>query len=205
MGCSPFGRLISMAFGGSGKRPARKRSRHGRHREYSPQPPPQHVTSQSMLRTVVYRDDAPIVVGQPVHTIHPPATVQMPDGQQLHRPLPEADISPSPHVHAAAEHDQTGAEAVMYAVAGDVGYQPQVPGPHMAAGTGAVGYRYAPSPVPSAAWGDQHGERRREYFGGEYRYSYPTPMREGIYRMATDANRLTTMFSDENPNACSIT
>ena len=34
------------------------------------------------------------------------------------------------------------------------------------------------------------GERRRpEYFGGEYRY-YPTPVREGIYSIATDANRL---------------
>ena len=26
-------------------------------------------------------------------------------------------------------------------------------------------------------------------------------MREGIYRIATDANRLTTIFSEENPNA----
>uniref|UniRef100_A0A0D9VK46 Uncharacterized protein n=1 Tax=Leersia perrieri TaxID=77586 RepID=A0A0D9VK46_9ORYZ len=46
--------------------------------------------------------------------------------------------------------------------------------------------------------------RRHEYFSGEYRYSYPTPVREGIYRMATDANRLTTIFSEENPNACAI-
>ncbi|KAG0465311.1 hypothetical protein HPP92_019475 [Vanilla planifolia] len=30
-------------------------------------------------------------------------------------------------------------------------------------------------------------------FSGEYHY-YPTPIREGIYEIATDANRLTTIF-----------
>jgi hypothetical protein len=38
----------------------------------------------------------------------------------------------------------------------------------------------------------------------EYRSYYPMPVREGIYRIATDANRLTTIFSEENPNACAI-
>ncbi|XP_040377101.1 early nodulin-75-like [Oryza brachyantha] len=62
-------------------------------------------------------------------------------------------------------------------------------------------FRYTPSPLPR--W-EAATPRRHEYFSGEYRYSYPTPVREGIYRMATDANRLTTIFSEENPNACAI-
>lgn len=65
--------------------------------------------------------------------------------------------------------------------------------------------RYAPSPL--TRWemlGSSGTPRRHEYFSGEYRWSYPTPVREGIYSMATDANRLTAIFSEENPNACTI-
>lgn len=65
------------------------------------------------------------------------------------------------------------------------------------------GYMYGygqPSPLPRWA----ATPKRHEYFSGEYRY-YPTPVREGIYSIATDANdRLTTIFSEENPNACTI-
>ncbi|KAF0901372.1 hypothetical protein E2562_000255 [Oryza meyeriana var. granulata] len=66
-------------------------------------------------------------------------------------------------------------------------------------------YSYAPSPL--ARWemlGSAGTPRRHEYFSGEYRWNYPTPVREGIYSLATDANRLTTIFSEENPNACAI-
>jgi hypothetical protein len=59
--------------------------------------------------------------------------------------------------------------------------------------------RYVPSPLPR--WATT--PKRLEYFSGEYGY-YPTPVREGIYSIATDANRLTTIFSEENPNACTI-
>lgn len=77
--------------------------------------------------------------------------------------------------------------------------------PHGAAAPAPVqgpGYllRYTPSPLPR--W--EATPRRHEYFSGEYRSYYPTPVREGIYRIATDANRLTTIFSEENPNACTI-
>lgn len=58
---------------------------------------------------------------------------------------------------------------------------------------------YAPSPLPRL----EEGGRRQEFFGGEYRY-YPTPIRDGIYDIATDPHQLTTMFNEENPNACSI-
>ncbi|WOL15923.1 hypothetical protein Cni_G24704 [Canna indica] len=47
-------------------------------------------------------------------------------------------------------------------------------------------------------------ERRREYLGGDHDQLYPTPVREGVYKIATDCNRLATIFSEENPNACSI-
>ncbi|EES05635.1 proline-rich protein 2 [Sorghum bicolor] len=74
--------------------------------------------------------------------------------------------------------------------------------PAPAATQGQQGYllRYTPSPLPR--W--EATPRRHEYFSGEYRSYYPTPVREGIYRIATDANRLTTIFSEENPNACTI-
>jgi hypothetical protein len=99
------------------------------------------------------------------------------------------------------EHDDTQGP-------GDSGSAPgQQQGPHGAAPSpaqGRQGYlhllRYTPSPLPR--W--EATPRRHEYFSGEYRSYYPTPVREGIYRIATDANRLTTIFSEENPNACTI-
>jgi hypothetical protein len=85
---------------------------------------------------------------------------------------------------------------------GHQGYGPHGPAPgHQGQGHGPPGYfRYTPSPLPR--W--EATPKRHEYFSGEYRYSYPTPVREGIYSLATDANRLTTIFSEENPNACAI-
>ncbi|CAA6665468.1 unnamed protein product [Spirodela intermedia] len=54
-------------------------------------------------------------------------------------------------------------------------------------------YPYAVSPVPSAAW-------------VEHRYCSPTAAAppERIDGAATDVGGLTTIFSDENPNACRI-
>lgn len=67
-------------------------------------------------------------------------------------------------------------------------------------GYGGYGYMTSPLPVPTRGSGCVE---KRDYFGGEYNY-YPTPLREGIYKLASDANGLTTLFSEENPNACSI-
>uniref|UniRef100_A0A0A9GHF3 Uncharacterized protein n=1 Tax=Arundo donax TaxID=35708 RepID=A0A0A9GHF3_ARUDO len=61
---------------------------------------------------------------------------------------------------------------------------------------------YAPSPL--TRWDMLGTPRQHEYFSGEYRWYYPTPVREKIYSIATDANRLTSIFSEENPNACTI-
>nr|CAB3470457.1 unnamed protein product [Digitaria exilis] len=92
--------------------------------------------------------------------------------------------------------------------------QPQPPYPYSPApvpthgGQGGHGYaygygRYAPSPLPR--WEVMGTPKRHEYFSSEYRWCYPTPVREGIYSIATDANgRLSTIFSEENPNACTI-
>ncbi|XP_040381258.1 uncharacterized protein LOC102712642 [Oryza brachyantha] len=71
------------------------------------------------------------------------------------------------------------------------------------------GGRYACAASPLARWemlgaSSAGTPRRYEYFSGEYRWYYPTPVREGIYGLATDANRLTAIFSEENPNACAI-
>ena len=93
------------------------------------------------------------------------------------------------------EHDQAQGPGD----SGDAKGQQTAPAPAPAQGQGYL-LRYTPSPLPR--W--EATPRRHEYFSGEYRSYYPTPVREGIYRIATDANRLTTIFSEENPNACTI-
>lgn len=79
----------------------------------------------------------------------------------------------------------------------DLSHEPAQP--HLGHGY-AYGYgRYVPSPLPRWA----ATPKRHEYFSREYQ-CYPTPVREGIYSISTDANRLTSIFSEENPNACTI-
>uniref|UniRef100_A0ACD5YS10 Uncharacterized protein n=1 Tax=Avena sativa TaxID=4498 RepID=A0ACD5YS10_AVESA len=118
----------------------------------------------------------------------PPQHQQEQQQQQQHpehAPGQQQQQQQQPDQHAPGQHGPHGPAP---------GHQHQ--GPH-----GPPGYfRYTPSPLPR--W--EATPRRHEYFSGEYRYSYPTPVREGIYSMATDANRLTTIFSEENPNACVI-
>lgn len=112
------------------------------------------------------------------------------------RPVP--GDAPSPHTKTVSSsvYQHGGPPA-------DPWYTPAPPAP--AHGHGRVyGYgRYAPSPLPR--WEMLDTPRRHEYFSSEYRWYYPTPVREGIYSIATDANgRLSTIFSEENPNACTI-
>ncbi|XP_066327603.1 uncharacterized protein [Miscanthus floridulus] len=101
---------------------------------------------------------------------------------------------------APASGDSAGSAYHHGPPAADPSYSP-APAAH---GGYAYGYgRYAPSPLPR--WEMLGTPRRHEYFSSEYRWYYPTPVREGIYSIATDANgRLTTIFSEENPNACTI-
>ncbi|KAJ1259362.1 hypothetical protein BS78_10G148600 [Paspalum vaginatum] len=108
--------------------------------------------------------------------------------------------APSPHTEEVAISSSGPASSVYHH--GPVhpsSYSPAPPGHGHAYGYG----RYAPSPLPR--WEMLGTPRRHEYFSNEYRWYYPTPVREGIYSIATDANgRLSTIFSEENPNACSI-
>ncbi|CAL5038369.1 unnamed protein product [Urochloa decumbens] len=114
---------------------------------------------------------------------------------------------------APPPHDATAASGGGAAVTAGVVYhhgaaEPPSPAPPAHGGHGGHGYaygygRYAPSPLPR--WEMLGTPRRPEYFSGEYRWYYPTPVREGIYSIATDANgRLSNIFSEENPNACTI-
>ncbi|KAL6912241.1 hypothetical protein ACP4OV_001046 [Aristida adscensionis] len=109
--------------------------------------------------------------------------------QPEHGPGPDAGSNTAPPCPGQYGH----APPCLGQSQGQYGHAPPAPqGLHL--------FRYTPSPLPR--W--EATPRRHEYFSGEYRSYYPTPVREGIYRIATDANRLTTIFSEENPNACAI-
>ncbi|KAK3132325.1 hypothetical protein QOZ80_6AG0519520 [Eleusine coracana subsp. coracana] len=130
-------------------------------------------------------------------------------------PPPHAGHAPQ-HVAVAAASTGGGSIAAgsVYHHHGGAAEQPYAPAapPPVHGGQGhSYGYgygygynsRYTPSPLTRR---EVVGTpRRHEYFSSEYRWYYPTPVRESIYSFATDANhRLTNMFSEENPNACAI-
>lgn len=121
------------------------------------------------------------------------------------------------HVGVASSSSAGGGAtaASVYHHGGDQPYSPAAQPVHVHGAQGhpygyghgygsGYGYgRYAPSPLTRR---EVVGTpRRHEYFSGEYRWYYPTPVRESIYSFATDRNyRLSNMFSEENPNACVI-
>ncbi|KAH7658628.1 hypothetical protein IHE45_17G102100 [Dioscorea alata] len=137
------------------------------------------VRFDKAVRKSVSFNNTPTIVPPPEE---PQEASPPPTNQQNH---PESPITPSKHVH----DNDTILETI------DTRPAPNGHGHHAHGGN-----LYVSSPLPPA-WDEK--ERRREYFSREYHY-YPTPLREGIYNIATDANRLTTIFSEENPNACSI-
>lgn len=160
-------------------------------------PPPTLSHARSAVKTVTFSNNNPVFIIPAEPTVGT-------SGPKHH---PETLITPSPHASSTAAAGTEAAEAKdqppTRSAAGGVEAHGGAPygwsRPEVPAYSGS-GHCYMPSPLPG--WED--GERRRrEYFGGEYSY-YPTPVREGIYNIATDANRLTAMFSEENPNACSI-
>eukprot|EP00268_Persea_americana_P026001 TRINITY_DN25359_c0_g2_i2.p2 TRINITY_DN25359_c0_g2~~TRINITY_DN25359_c0_g2_i2.p2 ORF type:complete len:106 (-),score=0.08 TRINITY_DN25359_c0_g2_i2:31-348(-) len=71
--------------------------------------------------------------------------------------------------------------------------------------SGFARYSYNDSSVTGREYEESSNSsnNKAEYLCGEYQY-YPTPAREGIYNLGTDGNHLTSIFSDENPNACTI-
>lgn len=146
--------------------------------------------------------------GPPVQTRNPePTTPPVPNGpsssqgnqgtkpkrkgKKKTRFAPEPDIQKNVHANSVQHEPVPNRHGPIHQEPGDSG-------PSNQAYRGSVQY-YAPSPLPR--W--EYGTRRQEYFSGEYCY-YPTPIREGIYSIATDPHRLTTIFSEENPNACTI-
>ncbi|XP_074575711.1 uncharacterized protein LOC141832125 [Curcuma longa] len=205
MGCyPPLGKMVTKAFD---KYKGRKRRGIATTMVYSP--PPSYSYTRSVAKHVTFSTDHAVVM--------PPDTIQMVPPVSKHHPGPA--ISPSPQAEMAQSNEQC---RVRFAPEPTTQHG-EIPDPprraprskqprfsaepdHQAAeafpnpaSRNEPPPTYAPSPLPR--W--EEGERRREYFGGEYHY-YPTPVREGIYRIATDPNRLTTIFSEENPNACSI-
>ncbi|XP_008782371.1 uncharacterized protein LOC103701929 [Phoenix dactylifera] len=222
MGCCPLGKMMSRTLRKcSGKGGRRLKGA----RVHSP-PPGYYSRGRQAAKNVAFSDD-PVVVFPAVQDQSPTSTKHRP----IHHPA--ADVSPSAHAEIAQNkepdpvrvrfsdgpephpnpdpHRRANQDRVRFTD----GPEPYPdPDPHRRANlpcssrpqpgpvyAGLSSYRYVPSPL--ARW-EEGGERRRpEYFSGEYRY-YPTPVREGIYSIATDANRLTTIFSEENPNACSI-
>ncbi|XP_042418041.1 uncharacterized protein LOC122006558 [Zingiber officinale] len=216
MGCYPLGKMVAKVFD---KCKGRKRRGIATTMVYSP--PPSYSYARSVAKHVTFSTDHAVVM--------PPDTVQMvPPVSKHHHPGPA--ISPSPQAEMAQSNEQCRVRFTPESTTqhGEIPNPPRAPRSkqprfpveqdHQAADGFAHPLRreppqfrddtanrneppptYTASPLPR--W--EEGERRREYFGGEYHY-YPTPVREGIYRIATDPNRLTTIFSEENPNACSI-
>jgi hypothetical protein len=132
--------------------------------------------------------------------------------------MPPANAPPQHDAHHPQQHAETAASNT--GPSGGSGYnqhrggeEPYSPAPppavHGHGGHAAYGYGYcrgyAPLPLTTRREEVLGTPRRYEYFSGEYRWYYPTPVRESIYSFATDANhRLTAFFSEENPNACTI-
>ncbi|KAJ8457993.1 hypothetical protein OPV22_030919 [Ensete ventricosum] len=193
MGCYPIGKMVSKAL-----RKCKGRKRRGKATTMVYSSPPTYSYAASTAKHVTCSHDSPAVVMMPSEpaiskhhseTVIPPSP--QPEEQRRVRFAPGPD-HPDEVPHHGPFPGRTPKESVQVRV--DVGtHVHELVPPH------GSGYRYMTSPSPR--W--EEGERRREYFGGEYNY-YPTPIREGIYRIATDENRLTTIFSEENPNACSI-
>ncbi|XP_039843199.1 uncharacterized protein LOC120703235 isoform X1 [Panicum virgatum] len=177
-----------------------------------PEPPQAHATATTLPGTPFPSTGAPPQGARKPRKKKKKRVRFTPSG-----PVP-ADDDDQPPPHHAQHHAATvasggaagGTAGVVYHHHGGAEPPTYHPSPaHQPPAHGGHGYAYgygwyAPSPLPR--WETQAGTpRRHEYFSGEYRWYYPTPVREGIYSIATDANgRLSTIFSEENPNACSI-
>ncbi|KAJ6807823.1 putative early nodulin-75 [Iris pallida] len=202
MGCYPLRRMMSKAFGRCN---GDERRRHSTKMIYTPPPTYSHTRT---VKSVTFSNDNPIIVIPPEHDNGSTIPKYYPEhSRNLPKHYPESVLPPT--AHASSSSNGYGAK---HADPKESDRNPSAPQPDppdnihptpirhepMASYHGPV-HGYAPSPLPR--WED--GARRQEYFGSEYNY-YPTPIREGIYNIAADPNRLTAMFSEENPNACTI-
>ncbi|XP_072960747.1 uncharacterized protein [Typha angustifolia] len=189
MGCYPLGKIISKALGRCNGRENRRKRKTGHMRAYSP--PPTYFHTNAMARSVTFSNNNPVYIIPPVETAQDSTTPE-------HQPI---QAQPEPVVPGPSQTEtlEPKEPARVRFVPGSCPHGPNRTEPVGAPVHPGYNYRYVPSPLPR--W--EEPPRRREYFSGEYNY-YPTPVREGIYNIATDANRLTAIFSEENPNACTI-
>ena len=201
----PTARTVTLATSNSHHHPP-----HAHAHAVQPEPPQVHATATTLPGTPFPSTGAP------------PQAARKPKKKKKKRvrftpsgPVPADDDDQQPPHHAQHHAATVASSGAAGGTAGAVYHHGAAKPPsyhpspaHLPAHGGhgyAYGYgRYAPSPLPR--WETPAGTpRRHEYFSGEYRWYYPTPVREGIYSIATDANgRLSTIFSEENPNACSI-
>ncbi|CAL9073491.1 unnamed protein product [Musa textilis] len=174
-------------------------------------PPPTYSYAGTKAKHVTFCSGSPVeaVPQEPPFSKHNPEAVISPSPQaemvqpkeQIRVPLapepdrPDEGRTPPSHLDASPYPIHKSSARVRF----DPGPSPRPNQHEPVPAHPESAYRYLTSPLPR--W--EEGERRPEYFGGEYQY-YPTPIREGIYRIATDENRLTAILSEENPNACSI-
>ncbi|CAM0944563.1 unnamed protein product [Alopecurus aequalis] len=176
-----------------------------------PNPPPQQQAPEPQPHAPPPQQQEPQAQHQPEQPAPAPEQGAPPQGEQPSQPKRGKKKKPPRRVRFGPDqapppqqqHQQDDAQPQQQQQQQQPEHAPGHPGhgPPRGPAAGPPGYfRYTPSPLPR--W--EATPRRHEYFSGEYRYSYPTPVREGIYSLATDANRLTTIFSEENPNACAI-
>ncbi|XP_020157942.1 uncharacterized protein [Aegilops tauschii subsp. strangulata] len=233
MGCSPLGRMISKVIKKCNGRRGRTRHEHLDYAMAHPHAQTHYVRPDARTVTYTTTSNLPSSHAMPaqqppVHGPYGPAAGAPPraDGKPRKRKkskskskhvrfnTPGPGPGPPPNAADAYQHQHAPPAA---GTSGDAVYGDQhqhhaaashayAPAPQGQGHGHGYGYgRYAPSPL--TRWemlGAGGTPRRHEYFSGEYRWYYPTPVREGIYSMATDANRLTAIFSEENPNACTI-
>ncbi|RWW69572.1 hypothetical protein BHE74_00022820 [Ensete ventricosum] len=207
MGCYPVGKMVSKVL-----RMCKGWKRQGVATTMADSPPPAYSYAGTKAKHVTFcSGSSPVeaVPPEPPFSKHNPEAVISPSPQaemvQLKEQIPvrlapepdrsdESRISPN-YPDASPDPTQKSSVRVRFDPGPNTRPNQNEPVP---AHPGSAS-RYITSPLPR--W--EEGERRREYFGGEYHY-YPTPIREGIYSIATDENRLTAILSEENPNACSI-
>ncbi|RWR94011.1 proline-rich receptor-like protein kinase PERK8 [Cinnamomum micranthum f. kanehirae] len=193
MGCSHMGNMISSALKrlrGKGKI---KRSR----KAHNP------GSEDKLARSVSQSNNNPIYIthssDEIITTLDPPQKPPDTPAPQLIHPTPDTST-----------HTMTKQVVQVHYVDPNDKSPPDHFGPkdpyYSRHETGFARYRYNDSSVTGREYEESSSSsnhNKAEYLCGEYQY-YPTPAHEGIYNLATDGNHLTSIFSDENPNACTI-
>ncbi|XP_058087441.1 uncharacterized protein LOC131234517 [Magnolia sinica] len=179
MGCNPLGNVLR-----------RLRAKVNRRRSLKA-----HQLRERMAKSVIPTNDNPIYVA------HPPSDL----ANTTHGPLPPTPIHNSTHVFPANSDTKEVlqvrfSEPDTHDSISTVDFYRDRNDPEWSRHESGFASYSNGSPVSGP--GNEDGSRR-DYYCGEYHY-YPTPVREGTCNLAADSNRLTTIFSDENPNACNI-